>query len=128
VSEPAADQTMRLYAIAHANLGMGTGKLASQCGHAFTEALLHSQEFQPARFKEYRSDGMGTKVALSANSTDEIHSIKSKCDEAGIPATIITDSGCANFFNGAPTITAIGVGPAKRHEVKKILGRLKLIN
>ena len=71
---------------------------------------------------------MGTKVALGADSLEDLKVIQSKCQAVGIPTALITDSGCANFFNGAPTVTALGVGPAKRHEIKKILGRYKLIS
>jgi len=48
-------------------------------------------------------------------------------ERLGVPHFVVVDSGCANFFDGQPTITALGIGPAKRSEVKTIIGRFKLL-
>jgi len=60
-------------------------------------------------------------------SLEQLLEVERKCKEAGIPCALITDSGCPDFFNGEPTVTALGVGPAKRHETKKILRQFKLL-
>jgi peptidyl-tRNA hydrolase len=105
---------------------MSPGKIASQCGHAYLGAFeVASSERKTAYHADFPSSP-GTKVCLSA-SLDEILTAKSKLDLAGIPAYLVIDSGCPNFFDGQPTVTALGVGPAKKHEVKKILGRFKLL-
>jgi peptidyl-tRNA hydrolase len=106
---------------------MGPGKIASQAGHAYVEALLQAQTTQPERFEAYRADGLGTKVCLAVPTLEQLLEVERKCKEAGVPCALITDSGCENFFDGAPTITALGVGPAKRHETKKILRAFKLL-
>lgn len=103
---------------------MGAGKLASQAGHAYVEALLQASQ---DRFSAYRAGGLGTKVCLGAEHLGELLLTQQKCIKAGIPCALITDSGCPDFFGGVPTVTALGVGPAKKHEVKKILGRFRLV-
>ena len=105
---------------------MTPGKMCSQSGHAYCEALLASHP-NSTRFADYRKDGLGTKVCLAADNLQQLLDAQAKCEAAGIPCALITDSGCANFFNGAPTVTALGVGPAKKHEVKKITGRFSLV-
>ena len=40
-----------------------------------------------------------------------------------VPAYLVVDSGCANFFNGQPTVTALGIGPCP---TAHFLRRLKL--
>jgi peptidyl-tRNA hydrolase len=106
---------------------MGPGKIASQAGHAYVESILQAQAQDPNRFNAYRADGLGTKVCLAIPTLEELLEVQRRCQEKGIPCALITDSGCPNFFEGKPTITALGVGPAQRHEVKKILGHFKLL-
>lgn len=101
--------------------------MASQAGHAFTEALLQSQATHSNLFDSYRSDGLGTKVCLAVPTLSQLLEVERQCKEANIPCALITDSGCENFFGGAPTVTALGVGPAKRHKTKKILSKFKLL-
>jgi peptidyl-tRNA hydrolase len=106
---------------------MGPGKIASQAGHAYVETILQTQVTHPDRFEAYRADGLGTKVCLAVPTLEQLLEVERKCKEAGIPCALITDSGCPDFFEGKPTITALGVGPTKRHETKKILRQFKLL-
>lgn len=105
------------------DIPMGVGKVASQAGHAFIESFLAS----PISIQQdYRADGMGTKVVLSG-SLDQILRAHHEAKAKGIPCALITDSGCPNFFNGEPTITALGIGPALRSDVYAITKRLRLL-
>jgi hypothetical protein len=50
-------------------------------------------------------------------------------DEAkalGIPHFLVVDSGCQNFFNGSPTVTALGLGPARRAEINHVSTERKI--
>ncbi len=40
-----------------------------------------------------------------------------------IPAYLVVDSGCANFYGGQPIVTALGIGPCP---TAPFLKRLKL--
>lgn len=49
---------------------------------------------------------------------------------AGIVAAVITDSGhvmAGTPFDGTPIVTALGLGPATREEVRHIVQRLPLV-
>lgn len=109
------------------DLGMSTGKIASQAGHAYLGAYLQTSS---SLQKEYHSDfpsSPGTKVCLGAKNLHQLIRAQQEAQEAGIPAYLVTDSGCANFFNGEPTITALGLGPATKDQINNITRRFQLI-
>ena len=116
---------MSLYAVVRNDIGMSPGKCASQAGHAYLGAFLESQPSRPDITAEYAADLPGTKVCLQGSLTAILraqHELKA----AGIPHFLVVDSGCANFFDGAPTITALGFGPAIKSELPKFMGKLQL--
>jgi peptidyl-tRNA hydrolase len=123
------DPTLRLYAIVRGDLFMPPGKLAAQAGHAFLDAYLASLDARPACAHAYRADGHGTKIALRAHSLDDLLSAESMARRAGIPAALVTDSGhiLPPHFDGSPIVTALGLGPAKRSEVRRITRRFALV-
>ena len=104
---------------------MESGKQAAQCGHAYLGAFFQSQVLRPALAAAYASESPGTKVCLRGT-LNEIDRTQKLLQETGIPYYLVVDSGCPNFFNGQPTITALGFGPATKDEVQKITKRLQL--
>jgi len=109
------------------DLGMDTGKIASQAGHAYLGAFINAE---PSLQKEYHSEfptHPGTKVCLAAKNLHALLRAKEEAEAAGIPAYLVTDSGCKNFFNGEPTVTALGIGPASKDQIKHITKRFQLI-
>lgn len=109
---------------------MSTGKTASQAGHAFLGAALHCQVSSPSTLAEYHKDlpSPGTKVCLRAKSLDVIHRAQAAALQAGIPHFLVVDSGCESFFGGEPTVTALGLGPARRSEIDHITRKLQLVD
>ena len=109
------------------DLGMNTGKIASQAGHAYLGAFIAAD---PSLQKEYHSEfpaHPGTKVCLAAKNLHSLLRAKEEAEAAGIPAFLVTDSGCENFFDGKPTITALGLGPASKDQIKQITKRFQLV-
>jgi peptidyl-tRNA hydrolase len=100
---------------------MNAGKVASQAGHAYLDAYLQALELNPEITKEYKNGYHGIKVCLAVSSLDEMLKAEQKAKKAGLPHALITDSGYT-CFNGQYTITALGIGPARRDDVKKSLG------
>jgi len=90
---------------------MSPGKAAAQAGHAYVGCL----QFNPHHplVAEYLSVPIGTKVCLQAPTLRELIRAWSCAVQAGIPAFLVTDEGCLNFFEGRPIVTALGVGPIK---------------
>jgi peptidyl-tRNA hydrolase, PTH2 family len=109
------------------DLGMSPGKIASQAGHAYLGAFLNCQESSPHLLTDYLKSFPGTKVCLKASNLDALLRAEAEALHCRIPCALITDSGCANFFNGQPIITAIGLGPAKENEIKHITRRFQLL-
>jgi peptidyl-tRNA hydrolase, PTH2 family len=110
------------------DLDMGPGKIASQAGHAYLGAFLRCED--PAIQAEYHKEfpqSPGTKVCLKARSLDQLLRAEQAALEAGLPVFRVVDSGCPNFFNGEPTITALGIGPATRDQVHHITKKFQLL-
>lgn len=106
------------------DLGMAPGKIASQAGHAYLGAYLATEGSEAAR--AYAQDLPGTKVCLGA-SLQRLLKTRDALAEAGVPHFLVVDSGCPDFFEGRPTITALGFGPSLKHEVQHITRRLNLL-
>lgn len=109
---------------------MSPGKLCSQAGHAYLGAYLQALQSDPSLAAAYTAEhpeSPGTKVCLQTDLAG-IQRALDKAQRLGIPHFLVIDSGCENFFGGQPTITALGVGPAKKADIKAITGRLQLLS
>ena len=106
---------------------MSAGKIASQACHAYLYAFLQCQDTNPQIVREYLKDLPGTKVCLKSKSLDALLRAKTEAETSGIPCSLIIDSGCPNFFDGQPIITAIGLGPANESQIKHITRRFQLL-
>lgn len=105
---------------------MAPGKIASQAGHAYLGAYLQAIQTHPQTATDYHRDGLGTKVCLQA-SFSQILAAKDAAEQAGLPTFLVVDSGCADFFEGKPTITALGIGPANIDQLPKKIRKLQLL-
>lgn len=103
---------------------MDPGKIASQAGHAYLGAFqaAHGTPEHTA----YASLSPGTKVCLQGNLA-ELGRALDKLKQRGIPHYLVVDSGCPNFFDGQPTITALGIGPATKTQINNITRRFQLL-
>ena len=88
---------------------MSPGKAAAQAGNAYV-GCLHSSLSHPL-VAEYLSVFIGTKVCLQAPTLRDLIRAWSFATCAEIPAFLVTDEGCPNFYDGRPVITALGIGP-----------------
>ena len=104
---------------------MSTGKTSSQTGHAFLNAFIDSTQKRPDVAAFYQRDGIGTKCCLTAKNQDALIQAYERAIEAGIPCSLIIDEHhvMPPHFDGKPIITALGIGPARRHEVHHITKR-----
>lgn len=110
------------------DLGMTCGKMCSQASHAALGAFLQCKDSET--LKAYHAEfpvSPGTKVCLQLDNLDQLLIAEEKAKEAGLSFFRVVDSGCQNFFNGEPTITALGIGPATKDQVKHITRRFKLM-
>jgi PTH2 family peptidyl-tRNA hydrolase len=121
------------------DLGMRKGKMIAQGAHASIAAILSRRwpELEAAlsakatviestaAMQEW-FDGRFTKVAVGADSEEELIAIQDAAQAAGLPCSIIRDAGKTEF-GGVPTLTACAVGPAYPDEIDPITGHLSLL-
>jgi peptidyl-tRNA hydrolase len=103
--------------------------MASQAGHAFLDAFLQAQSQRPETIAPYKLNH-GIKIAMGAKSLAHLELAHREALEAGIPAVIITDLGyfgVSEELKNKPNITALGIGPARKEEVARILKRFQLL-
>ncbi len=108
---------------------MSSGKIAAQAGHAYLDSGLDCLSNHPDRFREYKVNH-GIKIALQARSEAHLNRAYEEARKAGIPCALITDLayfGYPEHMLGKPIVTALGIGPARRSEVDRILKRFQLI-
>lgn len=116
----------RLYAAVRTDLGMTAGKIVSQAGHAYVDAILEATNKRPDEVDLWRDKHHGIKVCLAVRSLMQLYELKAECDRMGIFCSVIEDLGFT-VFDGKPTITAIGLGPIKRSQAGPVLDGLRLL-
>ena len=109
------------------DLGMDNGKTASQAGHAYLGAFLQADLNTQIEYHQDFPTHPGTKICLACKNLDHLLRAEEEAKAAGIPYFRVTDTGCKNFFNGEPTITALGLGPATKEQINKITRRFQLM-
>lgn len=105
---------------------MTVGKQVSQAGHGYVGALSQAKILTPDLARLYQSEPIGTKVCLTAT-VKQILEAQEKANQLGIPNFLVIDSGCSNFYDGQPIITAIGFGPSYKHVIKPITKNMQLL-
>lgn len=101
---------------------MSCGKISSQSGHAYLGAFLEAQESIKIQYHKY---GLGTKVCLECRDLGALIRCYQTAKDLGLPCVLIEDTGNNTCFNGIPTITAVGIGPCTKDQVK-FLRKLQL--
>jgi PTH2 family peptidyl-tRNA hydrolase len=106
------------------DLGMGTGKLASQACHACLEASEEAKRHDPRLWRAWHDEG-AKKVVVKVNSLDEILDIDDKAGRQGVPKALIIDRGLTQIEPNTPT--ALGIGPGRTEAVDRLTKHLKLL-
>jgi len=70
--------------------------------------------------------GLFTKVAVYVESEEELRALYQKAQDAGLPCSLIEDSGLTEF-HGEKTATAVAIGPSKAEDLDPITGTLPLL-
>ena len=135
--QTAKEHNIKQAIILRTDLNMRKGKMVAQGSHASQKYMLDNAEVRDLGDGEYLcfklNDfwkawlfGNFKKIVLGVNGLEDMHAIMRAVEDAGIPVTLVTDSGLTEF-NGVPTKTCVAIGPAKSEEINPITGHLKLL-
>jgi len=103
------------------DLKMSCGKMCAQAAHA---SISSFEKTSLADKKEWMREGM-KKVALKAPDEMTLYKLKAQAELIGVPCALIIDAGMTEIAPGS--VTALGIGPAKRETMDKITADLKLL-
>lgn len=119
---------LMIYAIYRADLEMTAPKMASQVGHAYTDAHDAAKLLRPEITAQYRGTGHGTKVLMYAKNEGQLIRAYEGAVAAGLPCVLVIDRGhvMPPHFDGDPIITAVGIGPVYKDEAAHITKRYTL--
>jgi PTH2 family peptidyl-tRNA hydrolase len=106
------------------DLRMSTGKLIAQAAHAAVGASELGKKENHKAWRQWRDEG-AKKVALEAESLEEIEGLAEKAEELDIVNILIQDAGHTEVPPG--TVTALGLGPDRSDLLDKVTGSLPLI-
>lgn len=109
------------------DLGMDAGKIASQAGHAYLGAFINASPSIQSEYHSELPESPGTKVCLACKHLHHLLRAEEEAKALGIPVFRVVDSGCQNFFDGKPIITALGLGPATKAQIKHITKKFQLM-
>lgn len=106
------------------DLGMSTGKLIAQACHAAVGVSELGKKENHKAWRRWRDEG-AKKVALEAESLEEIEELAEKANELDIVNILIQDAGHTEVPPG--TVTALGLGPDRTDLLDKVTGSLPLM-
>ncbi|MBD3164197.1 peptidyl-tRNA hydrolase [Candidatus Woesearchaeota archaeon] len=112
---------MKQVIIVRQDLKMPKGKMAAQCAHASSEAVLKSHKDD---LSNWRREGM-KKVVLKVKDDRELLKYMNQAKDAGLVTALITDAGRTVVEPG--TMTCVGIGPDKEEKIDKVTGKLKMV-
>jgi PTH2 family peptidyl-tRNA hydrolase len=117
-----------IVAIYRADLEMDDEKLSAQTGHAYVDALDEGRLLRPELAAQYKGTGHGTKVCMYARNERQLERAYFDALAAGLPAVVVIDRShiLPPHFDGNPVVTAVGIGPVYKDEVRSITKRYSM--
>jgi PTH2 family peptidyl-tRNA hydrolase len=106
------------------DLDMGKGKVAVQVAHASVSALEEARKRHREWVEAWLAEGQ-CKIAVKAESEEDLVWLKEKARELDIPAAIVHDRGLTQL--PPDTATCVGIGPGPAAVIDKMTRDLKLL-
>ncbi len=114
----------KMVIVIRTDLGMSVGKMIAQACHAAVSASEESKKTRTKHWRRWRDTG-GKKVALEAESLEELEALAYQAEELDITNVIIQDAGHTEVPPG--TVTCLGLGPDQAMKIDKVTGDLPLL-
>ena len=113
---------MKLAIVVRKDLGMRSGKIAVQVGHASVSAFRISDDTTTG--EEWFCEGQ-KKIVVKVYSLEELLEIKTKAMDAELQVVEIIDFGLTQIEPN--TMTCIAIGPDQDHSIDDIIQELPLL-
>ncbi|EIW64894.1 PTH2-domain-containing protein, partial [Trametes versicolor FP-101664 SS1] len=120
--KPGFLEPCKMVLVVRTDLGMSTGKVAAQ--HATLACYKILQKTNPALLRHWERTGQA-KIALKANSEDELLELEAIAKSLNLAARSIVDAGRTQIAAGSRTV--LGIGPAPVELINKVTGKLRLL-
>lgn len=122
----AAVDRMRFNIIIRTDLGMSSGKSATQAVHVAISCYKKALQRNPKEIKIWEYDGQ-PKIVLKPNQAGDgvLYSLVKTAERYKLVTCIINDTKQTGMKQGQ--VTAIGIGPGKVGKIHQITGHLKLL-
>lgn len=118
------NQPTKMVVVVRNNLGMGKGKIASQCAHAAVQCYKTGLQTDHKTMKIWLASGQ-PKVVVKVDTEEELLSIAAISTKRGLINSLIKDAGKTQLE--PCTTTVLGIGPGKKKEIDLVTGHLKLL-
>ncbi|GBE78132.1 peptidyl-tRNA hydrolase PTH2-domain-containing protein [Sparassis latifolia] len=122
--KPGFLEPCKLVLIVRTDLGMTTGKIAAQCGHATLACYKALLKTNPTLLQHWERTGQA-KIALKASSEDQLLELEAVAKSLNLCARAIHDAGKTQIAAGSRTV--LGIGPAPVELVNRVTGKLRLL-
>jgi PTH2 family peptidyl-tRNA hydrolase len=122
----ATQHSLKLVFIVRTDLGIGKGKVASQCAHAAVSCYKRMLNTSPKTLRSWELMGQ-PKIVLKAEEGGEQYLLElcDKAKAAGLVTAIVRDAGKTQIESG--TVTVLGIGPGESALIDQITKQLKLL-
>lgn len=118
-------QSTKMVLVVRSDLGMGKGKIASQCSHAAIQCFQSGLKSQRRTVELWEVCGQ-PKIVLKVSSEQELTKLYDKCQSVkNLTCCLIRDAGRTQLDPG--TVTVLGIGPGNAREIEAITNGLKLL-
>ncbi len=114
----------KMVIVIRTDLGMSVGKMVAQACHAAVSASEESKKTKTKHWRRWMDTG-GKKVALEAESLEELEALAYKAEELDITNVLIQDAGHTEVPPG--TVTCLGLGPDQVMKIDRVTGDLPLL-
>jgi PTH2 family peptidyl-tRNA hydrolase len=114
----------KMVIVMRTDLGMSVGKMIAQACHAAVACNEQAKKTHSKQWARWRDEG-AKKVAVEAESLEELRELARKAEQLDIVQVLIQDAGHTEVAPG--TTTCLGVGPDQAQRVDRVTGGLPLI-
>ncbi|TFK23108.1 hypothetical protein FA15DRAFT_705765 [Coprinopsis marcescibilis] len=122
--KPGLLEPCKMVLVVRTDLGMTSGKIAAQCGHATLACYKALLKTNPALLKHWERTGQA-KIALKGSSEDQLLELEAIAKSLNLCARSIIDAGRTQIAAGSRTVLAIGPAPVPL--INQVTGHLRLL-